>query len=205
MKTIVLNIPVLLSLWLFINAVGHAADLVSAPALPPSPNAHLYVLRPTDVVQVSVYQEEDLGAKVRLEKDGTVLLPLVGKVRIGGQTLETAARTIRDLLAKEYLVNPQVTLTVLEYAKRRFTVLGEVQRPGTYEFASDEPLNLLQAIAMAGGYTRLGAPTKVTVRRAVNGENQTYKLNAEAMSKDKKARPFEIMGEDTITIGERLI
>lgn len=165
----------------------------------------VYVLQPSDMVDVSVYQEEDMSAKARLEKDGTILLPLLGKVQIGGQTLEGASRIIRERLAKTFLVNPQVTLIVLEFAKRRFTVLGQVQRPGSYEIPSEEGLNLLQAIAIAGGYTRLGAPGKVTVQRRVYEETKTFKLDAEAMSRDPDARSFEIQPDDTITIGERLI
>jgi protein involved in polysaccharide export with SLBB domain len=175
------------------------------PAEKDSRETGAYVLQSSDMVQVSVYQEEDMGAKVRLEKDGTILLPLLGKVEIGGKTLEEASRIIRDLLAREYLVNPQVTLTIVEFAKRRFTVLGQVQRPGSYEMPATEPLNLLQAIAMAGGYTRIGAPGKVTIQRRVRNETRTFKADAEAMSKNQKAKPFEIQPDDTITVGERLI
>jgi protein involved in polysaccharide export with SLBB domain len=165
----------------------------------------VYVLRPDDTVQVTVYQEEDMGAKARLEKDGTILLPLLGKIQIGGKNLEDASKAIRELLGKDYLVNPQVSVSIVEYGKRRFTVLGQVQRPGSYEMPSEEPMNLLQAIAVAGGYTRIGAPTKVTVQRRVNDETKTFKLDAEAMSKDQNAKPFEIQPDDTITVGERLI
>lgn len=164
-----------------------------------------YALQPGDMVQVSVYQEDDLSAKARLEKDGTVLLPLLGKVRIGDKTLEEASTVICDLLGTKYLVRPQVTLIVMEFAKRRFTVLGQVQRPGSYEMLSGESLSLLQAIAMAGGYTRIGAPSKVTVQRKAGAETKTYKLDAGAMSKDQNAKPFEVLPDDTITVGERLI
>jgi polysaccharide export outer membrane protein len=170
-----------------------------------STNADAYVLQPNDMVEVSIYQEDDMGAKARLEKDGTILLPLLGKVYIGGKTLEQASLTIRDLLAKDYLVNPRVTVTVVEFAKRRFTVLGQVQRPGSYEMPSDGSLNLLQAIAMAGGYTRIGAPSKVTVQRRAGNETKTFRLDADAMSKNSNAEPFEILPDDTITVGERLI
>jgi polysaccharide export outer membrane protein len=108
------------------------------------------------------------------------------------------------LYARDYLVNPRVSLSIVEHAKLRFTVMGQVQRPGTYEFPSDEPLNLLQGIAMAGGYTRMGAPSKVSLQRIINAQLVIYPLNADQMSKDKKAKPFEIMPDDIITIGERI-
>jgi polysaccharide export outer membrane protein len=181
-----------------------------APAAQPPGSASTsrvksYVLQPTDLVEVTIYQEDDMGAKARLEKDGTIPLPLVGKVPLGGKTLDQASKLIKELLAKDLLVNPQVTVTILEYAKRRFTILGQVQRPGSYEMPSEEKLSLLQAIAMAGGYTRIAAPGKVTVQRREGNETKTFKLDAEAMSKEKDAKAFEVLPEDTITVGERLI
>jgi protein involved in polysaccharide export with SLBB domain len=208
-STLTVILCLLAGLW-FVAAAGaestNPPSGKSAKADPAEPKApKVYVLRPDDTVQVTVYQEEDMGAKARLEKDGTILLPLLGKVQIGGKSLEDASNAIRELLGKDYLVNPQVSVSIVEYGKRRFTVLGQVQRPGSYEMPSEEPMNLLQAIAVAGGYTRIGAPTKVTVQRRVNDETKTYKLDAEAMSKDQNAKPFEIQPDDTITVGERLI
>lgn len=163
-----------------------------------------YILAPNDIVTVKVYQEDDLDAKVRISKDGSIVLPLLGQVTIGGKTREQAARLIRDLLAEKYLVNPQVSLDIAEYSKRRFTVLGQVQRPGTFEMPGDESVNLLQAISMAGGYTRLGAGNRVTVQRVDNGENKSIKLDADSMAKEKGVKIFEILPDDTITIGEKI-
>jgi protein involved in polysaccharide export with SLBB domain len=162
------------------------------------------ILGPNDVVQVRVYQEDDLETKAVINKEGQITLPLLGPVEVGQKTPDEATALIRGLYAKDYLVNPQVSVTVVEHAKLRFTVLGQVQRPGTYEFPVNEPLNLLQGIAMGGGYTRLGAPSKVSVQRLQNGKSVVFPLNAELMSKDKKMKPFEIMPDDIITVGERI-
>jgi len=163
-----------------------------------------YILGPNDVIQVRVYQEPDLDAHERVNQDGTVTLPLLGTIALGGKSVERATLVIRDLLAKDFLVSPQVTVTVAEYAKRRFIVLGQVQRPGPYELPSEKTMSLLQAIATAGGYTRIGSPRKVTVQRVVDGAQKIFKLDAEAMSKDKDGKSFEILAEDTITVGEKL-
>jgi protein involved in polysaccharide export with SLBB domain len=163
-----------------------------------------YLLVPSDVVQVKVYQEDDLDAKVRLAKDGTVTLPLIGAINIGGKTREQAAALIKKKLGEKYLVNPQVTVEVVDYSKRRFTVLGQVQRPGTFEFPGDENVNLLQAISMAGGYTRLGSPGKVTVQRGEGANKRIFKLDADSMAKDKNEPVFEIQPDDTISIGEKI-
>ena len=110
---------------------------------------------------------------------------------------------VTDLLAKDYLVNPQVSLSVTEFAKRRFTVLGEVQRPGTYDMPFDESVALLQAIATAGGYTRIGNPRRITVQRTVDKTNTLLKLDAEAMANNKQQKPFVILPEDVIIVGEK--
>ena len=163
-----------------------------------------YVLVPNDIVVVKVYQEDDLDAKVRISTDGSIVLPLLGPVTVGGKTREKAAKAIKDLLAEKYLVSPQVSLDIAEYSKRRFTVLGQVQRPGTFEMPGDESVNLLQAISMAGGYTRLGAGNRVTLQRLQGGENKSMKLDADAMAKEKGVKIFEILPDDTITVGEKI-
>jgi len=165
----------------------------------------IYALAPNDVVMMKVYQEDDLQTQIRIGKDGVVTLPLLGPVKIGGRTIEEATTLITSLFDDGYLVKPQVSLTIVEYAKRRFTVLGQVQRPGTYEIPAEETINLLQAISMAGGYTRIGAPWKITLQRTVNDEQKVFKLDADAMSKDKRSKPFEILPDDTITVGEKII
>jgi len=163
-----------------------------------------YVLVANDVVSVTVYQEDDLNAKVRISKDGSIVLPLIGAVTVGGKTREQAARMIRDLLAEKFLVNPQVSLDIAEYAKRRFTVLGQVARPGSYEMPGDESVNLLQAISMAGGYTRLGTGRGVSVQRGQGADKKVFKVDADAMAKDKDAKGFEVQADDTITVGEKI-
>lgn len=164
-----------------------------------------YILRPGDVVQVKVYQEEDLTSLSRIGKDGTITMPLLGSVKVVGQAVGKATVIIRDLLEKDYLVNPQVTLNVAEFAKRRFTVLGQVQRPGTYDMPADDSVSLLQAIATAGGYTRIGNARKITVQRTSWSGNEVIRLDAEAMARNKNEKPFEILPDDVIVVGEKWI
>ena len=166
--------------------------------------AKVHVLVPDDLVEIKVYQQPDLETKARIEQDGTVTMPLLGAVRLGEKTVEQARAMIRGRLAKDYLVNPEVSVTVIEYAKRMFTILGEVQRPGTYEIPTGQPFSLLQALALAGGYTRIGSPGKVIVQRVENGQKKVYTLDAGAMAKDERAQPFEVLPNDNITVGERL-
>lgn len=183
---------------------GAATSLTSVPGstAPVTAASPQYVLRVGDVVQVKVYQEEDMTSTSRIGSDGTISMPLLGSVKVVSNTVDAASAIVRELLAKDYLVNPQVSLNVTEFAKRRFTVLGQVQRPGTFDMPTDEPISLLQAIAMAGGYTRIGNPSRITVQRMVNKVNTPIKQDADKMMKDRKYKLFMIEQDDVIFVGE---
>ena len=170
----------------------------------PSAKSRSYTLAPSDLVHVKVYQEDDLESKLRIGKDGTITFPLIGVVEIGGKTLDEAGALIGERLAKDYLVNPQVTLSVAEYSKRRFTVLGQVQKPGTFEIPNEESMTLHQAIAMAGGFTRLANRGAVSVSRRVGTRTIVHTIDAKSVVNGSNARPFEVVAEDTITVPERL-
>jgi len=161
-------------------------------------------LQPNDVLVMTVYQEPDLTTKVTLDGLGMAELPLIGSLKLAGLTLSQSTVMVHDLYDKDYLVNPKVTIQLEQMATQRFTVLGQVQRPGSFEFPPNESINLLQSIAMSGGYTRLAAPSKVTLQRVVNGSLSVYELDAADMAKDKKTKPFEILPGDIITVGERV-
>jgi protein involved in polysaccharide export with SLBB domain len=163
-----------------------------------------YALASNDVIEIRVYQEDDLSCRLRVSPSGTIVFPLIGTVAVGGQTPQDAAETIRSRLAKDYLVNPQVTVTVFDYGKRRFTVIGEVQRAGSYDMPEREKITLLDAIAMAGGYTRIADAAKITLKRKEEGKERVIRLNAKAMAKDDKVPSFRIQPGDVITVGESL-
>ncbi|MDQ3624116.1 MAG: SLBB domain-containing protein, partial [Verrucomicrobiota bacterium] len=85
-----------------------------------------------------------------------------------------------------------------------FTVLGAVQRPGTYQFSDRDPLNVLQAVGLAGGYTEFADPAKVTLKRLVSGKQSVFVLDARRMARDSQARQFNIQPGDMITIREKI-
>ena len=143
----------------------------------------------------------DLESRLRIAKDGTSIFPLLGTVNLGGKTVEQATAYVRELLTKDYLVNPQVTITVLEYAKRRFTVLGQVQKPGSYEIPSEESVNLLEAVAIAGGFTRLSNTGKITVSRVVGDKRTVTTLDVTTANRDSE---FQIQPDDTINVPQRI-
>ena len=193
----------------FLLAVAAQAADLSSTNINAKPTAKAEVintrhLQPNDMLQVSVYQQPDLTANVTVDDRGMVMLPLLGAVNLGGQTLEQATIQVQNLYDKDYLVDPKVTIQVGQMAVLRFTILGQVQRPGSYEFPPNEKLNLMEGIAMGGGFTRLAAPSKVTLQRNVNGVLKVYYLDADAMARDQQNNPFQLQPGDTITVGERI-
>ena len=171
----------------------------SSPATAPN-----YVLAANDLLEIKVFQEADLDTTARISGDGKLNLPLIGEVAIGGKTVQQGTRLIRDRLEARFLVDPQVTLRVIEPAKRLFTVLGQVQRPGTYRFPDRETLNLIQVIGVAGGYSRLADPTRVTVKRRSDGKEAVFRIDAKRMARDETTKAFEVAPGDMIVVGERL-
>jgi polysaccharide export outer membrane protein len=178
-----------------------AEPTIAAPAV--IEESRSYRLSPNDLIRIKVFQEDDLTTELRLAKDGTGTYPLLGVITLGGRTVDEAAATLREQLGKDYLVNPQVTITVVEYSKRRFTVLGQVQKPGSYDIPSEESVTLLQAIAMAGGFTRLAVQSKVTITRTVGGK-KTFSVDVKSAANDPGTKPMEILPDDTIIISERV-
>jgi protein involved in polysaccharide export with SLBB domain len=163
-----------------------------------------YRLAPNDLLNVTVYDEPDLTAQVRLAGDGTAIFPLVGSVPLGGKTIPQATAILRERYLAGYLVNPQVSLIIQTYAKRSFTVLGQVQRPGSYEIVGDETIPLLQAVGMAGGYTRIADPGNITVRRTESGKEQVMRFNGKRMAKGYPSLDLVVRPGDVITVGESI-
>jgi polysaccharide biosynthesis/export protein len=165
-----------------------------------------YILSPNDVVAVEVFGEEDLRTNGRLNPEGNLSVPLLGSVHLAGLTLTQAASKLTEMYGRDYLVNPKVNVMLLGYAKRRFSVLGQVNRPGSYEMPDGSPngIDILEAIAMAGGYTRIAAPERVAVRRHTQrGGDQLFKVNAKRLASGQGGS-FLVQPGDTVTVGESI-
>jgi protein involved in polysaccharide export with SLBB domain len=165
-----------------------------------------YILSPNDQVSVEVFGEEDLRTNGRLNPEGNLSVPLLGSVHLSGLTLTQAASKLTEMYGRDYLVNPKVNVMLLGYAKRRFSVLGQVNRPGSYEMPDGSPngIDILEAIAMAGGYTRIAAPERVAVRRHTQrGGDQLFKVNAKRLARGEGGS-FLVQPGDTVTVGESI-
>jgi polysaccharide export outer membrane protein len=160
------------------------------------------VLKVNDMVRVTVYKEDDMTTEARISKTGDIALPLLGNVHIAGETVAEAVADIHDRLDKDYIINPHVTLTIMEYAPQWVTVLGEVQKPSQVAIPPEGGLDLMGAIALAGGYSRTADPANITVVRIAGGQHQVLKVNAKKLAADSKSSTFVVLPGDTISVGE---
>jgi protein involved in polysaccharide export with SLBB domain len=189
-----------------LSVIGANFACAQSPDQPVNISQPSHVLLPGELIQIKVFQEPDLDTAVRIPGDGRVNFPLIGDVALAGQSVQQATRVIRDRLQARFLVNPQVSIAVLEPAKRLFTVLGQVQRPGTYRFPATEQqnLDLLQVIGIAGGYTRLADSGRIIVKRRIDGSEKIFRLDGKRLARGESGEPFSIISGDVITVGERI-
>jgi polysaccharide export outer membrane protein len=185
--------------------VSRSPSAGSAPSFTAASAPAGYVLNANDAVAVEVFGEDDLRANGRLNPEGNLSVPLLGSIHLAGLTLTQAASKITELYGRDYLVNPKVNVSLLSYVKRRFSILGQVNRPGSIEMpeGNQSGIDLLEAIALAGGYTRIASPERITVRRQNASGDQIFKVNAKRFTKGKGGG-FLVEPGDTITVGESI-
>jgi len=156
-----------------------------------------YRLGPGDKLRIEVYKDPQLSQSVQVRPDGKITLPLVGDVEATGKTpLE-----LRDGLAKslkEFMNNPTVTVIVVEAVSSQVTVMGEVSKPGSLQIFG--PTNIVQVIAMAGGFKEFANTKDVRVlRQKGNGGVETLRFNyRELINGD--AKPVLLRSGDTVIV-----
>src|SRR6202022_4304569 len=128
-----------------------------------------YVIGADDVLDVSVWKEQELTRTLQVRPDGKISMPLLGDVQAAGLTPGQLAQTVGERL-KKYLTAPQVTVILTQINSQRVYVIGEVTRPGAYAVLPG--MTILQAISSAGGLTQFANGKKIFLMR---DENQTQK------------------------------
>ncbi len=181
-------------------AAGERFSTGAAPQLTSSEGD--YVLTSGDTIEMSVFREPELSARSTIGRDGTVFLPLIKEVVLAGKSVREARTYLTELYGGKFLRSPQVYLSVAVFAQRKFTIMGQVVKTGSYELQGGQSLDLLEAIGMAGGFTRIADRGKVVVRRRDEaGTVEIFKLNAKRMAEGRAPR-FEIRPGDIVTVGE---
>ena len=127
-----------------------------------------YRLGTGDQLRVTVFGQEDLSGEFKVGSNGEISLPLIGKVAALGRTLQELELAVIDKLKPDYLRNPQVSIDVLNY--RPFYIIGEVKSPGSYPYVGG--MRVVNAVAMAGGFTYRARENKLLITRAENPEGE---------------------------------
>lgn len=198
---------ILMAFLLVTFVTGAAADLagaqsgqprVVAPGLDaqaPRPGA---TITPLDRLQVTVFREPDLSVEdVQVDEGGKVLLPLVGPMTAAGKSTEALAAEVAAKL-REFIREPQVSVSVKQAAVRRVTVAGSVVQPGVYPM--EGRTTLLQAVALAQGPSQVASLDQTLIFRTVNGQRTAARFDLDRIAKGKDADP-EVLAGDTIAIG----
>lgn len=164
-----------------------------------------YVIQPLDIFRVTVFQEPDLESEVRVSRDGTIVLPLIGTISVGGMTVVDVQEMITDLYNRDYLVNPHVSIMMLQYTERRVQVHGQVNTPGWVIIPPEEYMTLSQAISAAGGLTRLADGGDIRLKRSgEDGKSKVIRVNFNEILRDPDAKDIMVTDGDNIYVSERI-
>jgi polysaccharide biosynthesis/export protein len=155
-----------------------------------------YVLTIGDKLRVEVYREPQLSQSVEVRPDGKVTLPLVGDVSAAGMTPAKLGESLSEKL-RAYLTNPVVTVIVAEATPPAVYVMGEVNSPGMLPLRA--PLNVMQALAMAGGFKEFANTKNIRILRRGASGIETIRFNyKEAIDSGK--RPVVLQAGDTVIV-----
>lgn len=165
-----------------------------------------YRIGSKDVLRVTVWGHEDLSRSLTVSADGILVFPLIGDIRAAGLTPAQLEERLRALLGKDYLIDPQVSVSVQEYRSQRIFVLGEVAKPGTYTLTGQA--TLLDMLSQAGGPSAT-AGREVVVVRLPRSESpvtpgsvgsETFRVNLRSLLAGSPLDNVAIQSGDTIYI-----
>jgi len=173
----------------------------------PGADMSQYRLSPNDHLEMKIYLHPDLTQHIRVEADGTIKLPLIGKIKVGGLTVIETQEYIQILYNEKYLVNPQVTLFIAEFRERRIQVMGQVNKPGPVLIPLGEKITLTEAIAAASGFNLRAKRTEIQVtRKDANGNTvKVLNFNVKEILKNPKELDPVLQEGDTVFVRESVI
>lgn len=142
-----------------------------------SQDKYEYKIGPKDLLEISVFGQDELNTKARVSEEGKITFPLLGEVEVLGLTKTEVENKLSRLLGEEYLQNPQVRVFILEYQSKKVYVNGAVTNPGSYELIGRQ--NLMQIISRAGGFTSDASDEVIVMRDNNNGASSSLRISIE--------------------------
>ena len=176
---------------LLLGGAAHAADTARKIAA-------------NDLLVIRVLNEPDMTAEKKVSADGKINYFFVGEVAVIGKSPAEVEKVITEVLDKDYIVNPQVSVEVKQYDTQYVTVTGQVNRPGRVEIPADHQIDVIEAIGAAGDFTRLANKSKIELRRSRTNENKRYSLDQLQKLSEQGNRVILEPG-DVITVAEGIL
>ncbi|MER9971831.1 polysaccharide biosynthesis/export family protein [Mesorhizobium sp. M0060] len=167
------------------------------PAPQNTQNGSEQPLSPNDVLEVNVFQVDNLNRTVQVDSNGQISLPLIGTVSAAGKTVRQLEQEIETAYGAKYLQSPDVSIFVKESIGQRITVDGEVNKAGIFPVSSNS--SLIDAIALAGGFNNVGDAKKVFVYRNFGPNTLVANYNVEDIRAGKSRNP-RIYGGDKVVV-----
>jgi polysaccharide export outer membrane protein len=166
---------------------------------PPAPSDSQYVIGKEDVLAVQVWREPELSRLVAVRSDGKISLPLVGEVEAAGKTPMDLQKKLTELL-DVYMKAPEVSITVQDARSQRFSIIGEVMRPGSYALV--KPMTVLDALSLAGGFRDFAKSEKMFVLRTnADGSRQKIPVSYKKIISIKgTSQNVELQVRDTLVV-----
>jgi polysaccharide export outer membrane protein len=162
-----------------------------------------YKLQPTDILLITVHGQPDLTTKARIAADGYISFPLIGQVMASGLTVQDLEDAIKKALEKDYLVKAEVLVFIEEYHPRQVSVIGEVNKPGKFTMTAERDMTVLEAIAMAEGFTKDADVNRTKVIRIENGQRKTLTVKVKDITeKGEKDKDIVVQPDDVIFVPE---
>lgn len=161
-----------------------------------------YAVGIDDVLDINILQPEKLSTTLIVSPDGSITFPYIGTVQVKGMTLAAIQDEIQKKLADGYMKYPVVSMSLRESRSRKFSVYGEVNRPGNYPI--DENCTVLKVISIAGGFTKYGSSSRVKVLRPKKGKAgyDAIKVNINAVMDGNSDEDILIQPGDIIVVSE---
>ena len=156
-------------------------------------------IAPLDIIMIDVVGEKDLSKELRVSTSGTITFPFLGSIEVKGKTPAEVENLLKGKLGKDYLVDPQVIITVKEYRSRTVSVIGQVNKPGLIALPAEQKLGILEAIGQAGDLAKSANKNRIEVSR----KGKTQKFTLDDLKKDTNPeKKFWLEPGDVIYVHE---
>ncbi|HUM10695.1 MAG TPA: polysaccharide biosynthesis/export family protein [Myxococcaceae bacterium] len=179
------------------GATLRADEVSQAPASASSSTT----LGPGDLIEIRVFEEADLSGPYRVAPGGTIDFPLCGKISVQGLNTSATSDVLTRCLGEKYLKHPQVTVLLREYNSKKIFVFGEVQKPGTFPY--EEDMSIIQAITMAGGFTKVASKNDIAVTRQVEGRETKIRVPVADIGTGRE-KNFQLQPGDIVFVPESI-